>query len=623
VYDAFGKMGSDFEGGNINRPGSPHECLLVQAHNFSGQYCQVILNQDQVKYFVGICVPDSCDEVEVQTLVVYETFQYKNRSMVPPIPSVFLLDSSQDVYMTECFAKSVFPDASAMICLLVCIVSTAIPLGATIYTAVLKWKRGREILPGTAITFKCNSNHYGTLPSKDIPNSSKNGSAVKENCKQECSDAEEVNSKKNYLYTVLQGLSLQNWVSGALSTRSMKGSYSSLNGIRVLSLLWIISGHNVQLSAWNNLDNFKRWKETVESNPLYVLAYSGPVYLAVDTFLLLGGLLSVKSFFSLIQKADDTMTIKLIINYCFCISIVLGRIQPLHLYIVCLCIGLLSVISKGSFWFIVEFGIDNCKKYWWSNVLLINNLFTTADMCAPWTWYLSADFQFYITTPFLIFLYRRSKYAMIAIATILLLISCLLGALLTAFLQLPVHQPTTLAYISYFQYYYNKPYTRYGSYLVGILLGILMKTKKGDILEHKWQVVLGWISTFSVMALSVGLAYVLQEVPQYPSAAHAVYQGLHRTLWALAVAWIILACEEGYGGFINRFLSLKIWVPLSNISFACYMIHPVLIILYNGKQETSIHYTDLNFFYLFMANLSLTVILGYALTVLIEKPYLF
>ncbi|XP_006627273.1 O-acyltransferase like protein isoform X1 [Lepisosteus oculatus] len=620
MYDAFGKIGSDFTGGNINRPGSARECLLAQAHNFSGQYCQVILKQEQTKYFVGICVPDSCSEAEVQTLVVYEAFHYKNKSLVPPYPSMFLLDSMQGIYMIQCLSENVSPDSSAIICLFMCCLLIAVPLAATIYIAVIKWKHEKEAFPSDASRLHCSPNDYGTLLKDEAHKNEEDHSKVRGNPKAECSDVKEENSKKSYLYNVLQAFSLQKCAAGVWTTESASENYSSLNGIRILSLLWIISGHTIQLSAWNNLDNEKRWKETVENNPLYIFAYSGPVYLAVDTFLLVGGLLSVKSLFSFIQKADDKISMWLVVNYLFKRF---KRIQPLHLYTVCLVIGLFSVIPKGSFWFIVESGIENCKRYWWSNVLLINNLFTTADMCTPWTWYLSVDFQFYISTPLLVLLYRRNKYAMIAVASIFLLISCLISALLTAFLQLPVHQPTTLAYETYFQYYYNKPYARYGPYVVGIILGIFMKTKNGHILEHRWQAALGWITTFTVMALLVGMAYILQEVPQYPSVAHAVYQGLHRTVWAAAVAWIILACEEGYGGFINTFLSLNIWIPFSNISFACYMIHPVLIILYNGKQETSIHYTDMNFFYLFMGNLALTVILGYALTVLIEKPYLF
>lgn len=48
MYDAFGKIGSDVEGGNVNRPGSQRECLSVEGPQFRGQYCQVFLKQVRV-----------------------------------------------------------------------------------------------------------------------------------------------------------------------------------------------------------------------------------------------------------------------------------------------------------------------------------------------------------------------------------------------------------------------------------------------------------------------------------------------------------------------------------------------------------------------------------------------
>uniref|UniRef100_A0A3Q2Q9D0 O-acyltransferase like protein-like n=1 Tax=Fundulus heteroclitus TaxID=8078 RepID=A0A3Q2Q9D0_FUNHE len=373
--------------------------------------------------------------------------------------------------------------------------------------------------------------------------------------------------------------SLQTTCKGVFSTSTSVQceNYASLNGIRVLSFLWIICGHSAQFPVITNL-NYKSWRKAVESSPIYVLTISGPVFLAVDTFLLLG-LLSATSLLSSIDKTEDNRILGLVANYLFKRI----KIQPLHLFTMCLTISLISLVQWGPYWFPFVETLMDCKAYWWANLLLISNLLPVHEICIPWTWYLSLDFQCYATTPLLVYIYRTSD--------------------------------------NYVLYYYMKPYTRYGPFLIGILTGIYLATKKHQLLKEKqWQAALGWFCCLSLMVLLIGLAYLLKETPAHPSVAHALYQGLHRPVWALTVSWIILACEEGYG-FIKTFLSFGFWVPLSNISFACYLTHPIFIILYNGLQETPIHYTDMNFMYLFLGHLVLTLVVSCALTVLVEKPY--
>ncbi|ETN72856.1 hypothetical protein NECAME_18650 [Necator americanus] len=43
--------------------------------------------------------------------------------------------------------------------------------------------------------------------------------------------------------------------------------------------------------------------------------------------------------------------------------------------------------------------VEVCKKYWWRNMLYINNLFGMTAECYPITWYLAVDTQLYIVAP--------------------------------------------------------------------------------------------------------------------------------------------------------------------------------------------------------------------------------
>ncbi|KAM6902086.1 O-acyltransferase like protein [Xenentodon cancila] len=620
MYDAFGKMGSNVEAGNVNQPGLLQQCRSTVGPSFSGLYCQVFLRQGPVQYFVGICVPDSCTEEDVKTSVLQGKLKFNQTSLIAPLPHILINQSSQEMIMTHCLADALAPDASDVTSLFVCCVMIAVPLAATLFTALMKSQRRETVNPTVEFSHINNGlNVYGTLKTNGSSGiEMHSSSALEENYS---TNRVRLWISRSCAYGCLQAFSLQTTSQGIFSNSSSipGGGYSSLNGIRVLSLLWIICGHSAQFPVINNLDNYKTWKKTVESSPFYVLSISGPVFLAVDTFLLLGGLLSARSLLSSINKADDKLCASLVANYLFKR---IKRIQPLHLFTMCLTISLISLVQWGPYWFPFIDTMMDCKAYWWANLLLISNLLPVHEICIPWTWYLSLDFQCYTTTPLLVYFYRLNRGVFVVVAGGLLLMTTVASAVTTAVLHLPVFQPSTMTSENYVLYYYVKPYTRYGPFLLGIVTGIYLTTKKEQLLRKKWQAALGWFCCLSLIAVLVGLAYILRETPAYPSLTHAVYQGLHRPLWALTVSWIIVACEEGYGGFITKFLSLSFWVPLSNISFACYLVHPVFIILYNGLQETPIHYTDINFMYLFFGHLVLTLVASYILTLLVEKPYL-
>ncbi|OCU02642.1 hypothetical protein XELAEV_18008406mg [Xenopus laevis] len=367
-------------------------------------------------------------------------------------------------------------------------------------------------------------------------------------------------------------------------------------------------------------DNSFEWRAKVLEKPLQFYTLSGPVYLGVDSFFFLSGFLSARSFWNQIEKIGNNITPSTMLKYLYRRLI---RLQPLHLSTICISVGIISLVQWGSFWELPKHQWDNCRRLWWSNILLITNFVSISESCSGWSWYLSNDFQFHLTTPLLIFLYVKSKRLMSVTVIALFLASFLTTTLLSFFLRLPIRYPTgeNQSRLSYWVEYYTKPYCRYGPFLAGLVLALLMSQKQSPYLKSKAQAVIGWLCSLLTLFLVITLSFVLDDSHDSYSIMAALYQGLHRTIWALALGWIIVSCQEGYGGVLSKMLSCQIWRFLSKISYACYLIHPTIIIFYCGLQETLFHYLDINMFYLFIGHSILTFAAGLALTILVERPF--
>lgn len=59
----------------------------------------------------------------------------------------------------------------------------------------------------------------------------------------------------------------------------------------------------------------------------------------------------------------------------------------------------------------------------------------------------------------------------------------------------------------------------------------------------------------------------------------ASYFALARIAWSVAVGWTLFACATGNGGYVNRLLSAKVFVPLSRLTYCAYLLHPRLMTL--------------------------------------------
>lgn len=88
-------------------------------------------------------------------------------------------------------------------------------------------------------------------------------------------------------------------------------------------------------------------------------------------------------------------------------------------------------------------------------------------------------------------------------------------------------------------------------------------------------VTLGWtMASITGLLVVYGLVSynsVLHPVP-YEMMTQVVYGGGHRLAWGAALAWLVFACHNGYGGIVDDFLSHPVWQPISRLTYSIYLV---------------------------------------------------
>lgn len=98
------------------------------------------------------------------------------------------------------------------------------------------------------------------------------------------------------------------------------------------------------------------------------------------------------------------------------------RMTPLLGVYILSSMSLFRFLGNGPVWPIsVEFLSENCKQYWWTTLLHIQNYVNPGTICLPNTWYISVDMQLFFIAPFIVHLMHRFKAKAMAILVILIL----------------------------------------------------------------------------------------------------------------------------------------------------------------------------------------------------------
>lgn len=419
----------------------------------------------------------------------------------------------------------------------------------------------------------------------------------------------------NILIKILVSFSLTKNASYLFSVNSQtSGTIKVVGGIRVISLLWIIANH-----TWQGINSYSEYVENMEVFSSKVKEFSFQpimnVTFAVETFLLLSGLLIAYTMFKDMEKHGKFRILYFYIYRFF-------RIAPLYYLFIFLAIKVFPKLGSGPVYNWRMLSYNTCQQYWWTNILYINN-FIPVLSCLGHTWYMAIDMQFFIISPiFVILLYRKRSIGMIVIAVVMIGSMVVVGVIT----MINKHNANLFAdpdFVSNIKYLYCKPHFRINAYLIGIILGYILH-KKYSIASLPIPVefqnlvyVLMWVSSGLLCLLVVYGTYSIWHDQPFSEITNVSYQMFSRTAWCTGVALVIFICNRCNDRFvqrtINSILSWDGWNPFVKLTFGAYLVHYVIIDFVMGTLRSSFIYTDCLYVILFIA---ITVI-SYSIAVLL------
>lgn len=392
-------------------------------------------------------------------------------------------------------------------------------------------------------------------------------------------------------------------------------NYQSVDGLRAISVLLVIIFHCYFFMFFYLQE--EKYFEYVNNFPVF-LNWIWHSEKALDIFFVISGFL-IGGILMREQKKNNSISLKgFYIKRFF-------RLTPVFL----LSIPITMLVSNND---------HNV----WANLLYINNFLSEGEMFMPWSWSLAVEEQFYIVfSIFLVFLFYKRK---LGIKTLILLFaSSFIVRLIVVLLNWDlVSKPYAGFFLlalkdnyspRFFDLLYDNLYTRYGALVCGVIIAYL-NTYKQDSLKvffskKSYPMIINTISLMFITLLTlIPIQSTENPISETQNFLYVIFQ---RNIFSICIAFIIISsfyAKDIITNSITRFLSLKIWFPIAQLSYSMYLFHmPVLIIIYlimatitkNGEEKL-IGLSET--FMLFIAVTITTMLLSIFTYVFVEKPFI-
>jgi peptidoglycan/LPS O-acetylase OafA/YrhL len=331
----------------------------------------------------------------------------------------------------------------------------------------------------------------------------------------------------------------------------------AVTGIRALSMMWVLVQHVQQGLRPIGLTPAGA---KFLAHPVLMLGWAGN--LAIEAFFVISGYL-VGGILMGERERTGAIDVR-----SFYVRRAL-RIIPVYVFAICVNLSLTMSVNKDAAW---------------ANLLFVNNFLPFRQQFMAHCWTLAIEEQFFLLSPLAILLLYRARpslrtplvWAAVASACLIAL-----GVVFHDRLELSLRFPNGIEFWHYMDAFYTKPYTRFGSLAMGILIARADKDGRWKTWLERRSVLTAFFAALAVAAT----AYVIIVFPEGrgPSGEKLLFGSFKLALsgyvFGAAVAYMLLVSRTKHwvGRGINVLLGGRVLHVFAQLSYAMYLLHPSAI----------------------------------------------
>ncbi|ETN58549.1 hypothetical protein AND_009857 [Anopheles darlingi] len=348
----------------------------------------------------------------------------------------------------------------------------------------------------------------------------------------------------------------------------------------------------------------------------------------VQTFFAIGGMLMAINFLDHIRKHPNFRLAffgeRLLNRLC--------RLVPTYAFMILLESSVMRHMIDGPFGkqFIGE-SSDSCHRWWWANLLFINNYIGWGEPCFIPSWYLATDLQLYIFGLAIMMVFWKwpstRKYIFGAIFVYSIVVPAIVYLTSDITPVMTIDMKDTEKYIRgqmfqsvlYFPFHQNT-----GVYFCGMLGGLVYhhyRDQRKELFKHGVFRQIAQLSGMLYVFSMVTVAWVVTNLSWLPAACLAVYASTFKISWGLfnTVLLVALALLHRHN-WIKMALAHPIFGVLGKLGYSVYLIHFTVIVQVYGREKAPIFSNELIVAGYTAEVMFFSYILGLVLCLMVELP---